>query len=289
MTTAELISGAELGAEVRACVASTVSAVARADSPLQRLAGGPGQQLRASLVLESARASSRSFAWRDVIHLGAAVELLHLGSLVHDDVVDGARLRRGVDVAVRDEREAETRLLEGLACAHAALDLVLRTSQAYAGVFASRLPALATGQVLDAQRVGRTLSAAELVDVHAHKTGALFAVAIELGLVASQAASRRRLSMARAVGSSLGVTYQFIDDCRELLGADTAKSARDRATGRDLFAVGRESDSVTQALEIAGGSLAAAEALWNECFGVRPEPAGAFARITAMLEELREA
>src|SRR5699024_1301969 len=158
--------------------------------------------------------------------------------------------------------------------------VVLRCSPDYGRLFTTRLSTLATGQILDAQRAGYQLVAAELAGIHASKTGSLVATSIELGLVATQTASRRRMSLARSIGTSLGLCYQLVDDCRDFVGLDPLKSATDATTGRSLLAstTGHRAP-VDQALVTAGRSLASARSLWAVCFGRQPEPDGTFGRI----------
>src|SRR5699024_9895781 len=118
MTSLETADSASFCEEVSATVLDSVMNLIPVDSPMYAVAAGPGKKLRGQLVREAALATGRQFAWSDVVNLAAAVELLHLGSLIHDDVVDGAEVRRGVDVTASDSRAAEARLLDGLACVH---------------------------------------------------------------------------------------------------------------------------------------------------------------------------
>jgi len=179
---------------------------------------GPGKRLRPALVIAACEAAGGAEA--DALAVAAAIEMLHAYTLVHDDLpaMDDDVERRGrptVHVAF-DEAIA---ILAGdglLTEAFGALaDLGARAGEAVA-VLARRAGAreLLGGQAIDLayQAAGRSAGTlAEVEQLHAAKTGALFAASTELGAIAAGADADARARLAR-YGMAIGVAFQHADD-----------------------------------------------------------------------------
>ncbi|MEV4704407.1 polyprenyl synthetase family protein [Actinoplanes sp. NPDC049316] len=178
--------------------------------PCRRLALAGGKRLRASLVLTVAGGAAAA------VPAAAAVELLHLATLVHDDLLDDAPERRGVPTVHAAEGPATAILagdvLIGLAGRYAA-----RAGSEASELMGDALVDLCAGQALEAAHrhdpgvtVTTALRIAEL------KTGTLIATACELGAVAG-GGSRDGL---RAYGLAFGLVLQLLDDLLDLLTDD---------------------------------------------------------------------
>ena len=181
-----------------------------------------GQLLRATLVL----ASGSPLGASDSALLPAAVsiELLHLASLVHDDIIDEATERRGgpaLHVAAGRDRA----LVVGDFLIVAAFDVIgeMRGS-ASEGAFAASVNALSKGaqlccfgQLEELDPRDRVPAEAHYLDVVAQKTGSLFAAAATLGALAA-GADPEGLATLAALGTQLGVAYQIRDDLRDRAG-----------------------------------------------------------------------
>jgi heptaprenyl diphosphate synthase len=179
-------------------------------SPVSALTARPGKRLR-SLLLGACARFGRADQVR-LARLGALVELLHLASLLHDDVLDRAATRRGAPAA-HTVVGPEKALLAGLACfalagmeaaaAGGGLDLVVGTTMAR----------LAYGEMLDLERAFDTaLPLPDYLELTERKTGDLFRLSCHLG--AAEAGVGQDLARGLAqFGADFGVAFQILDDC----------------------------------------------------------------------------
>jgi octaprenyl-diphosphate synthase len=188
-----------------------------------------GKRIRPALVLLTAHATGGSTPQH--LDLAVVVELVHLATLVHDDIMDGATKRRGRPTAVA-KWGAELSVLVGdcLFC-HA-----LKLSCQFPDPSISRHVAEAanevcSGEILQTQRrFDLKLSLAEYIKIISMKTGALFRVSTELAAVLN---GRRpdEVTALRNYGDYLGIAYQIYDDCLDLVGTEGATG---KTVGTDL-------------------------------------------------------
>ena len=206
---------------------------------------GGGKRVRAALVYAAGEASvgtgqSLSSAQAKALdHAGAAVELIHAYSLVHDDLpcMDNDDLRRGRPTTHRQFDEA-TAMLAGDALQPLAFELLAQTPVAPALVIqAVELLArsagslgMAGGQAIDCLAVGQALSQAELQVMHSMKTGAMLQASVLLGGMVVGAGSATREGLER-YASAVGLAFQVADDILDVT-ADTAVLGK--TAGKDL-------------------------------------------------------
>lgn len=163
--------------------------------------------------------------------LAVILELVHIASLVHDDIMDGAELRRGAPTAAAKWGSALSVLLGDMLFAHA-----LELSSEYADSGISRAIARASrdvcaGEILQTQRRhDLTLTVPEYLKVIEMKTAALFAAAMELGARLNQRDAGVTEAM-KNYGLRLGTAYQIYDDCLDLVGDEQAAG---KTLGTDL-------------------------------------------------------
>jgi farnesyl diphosphate synthase len=209
---------------------------------MRHAALGGGKRLRPFLVVETARLLGHEDA--GAFQAGAAVELLHCYSLVHDDLpaMDDDDLRRGKPTVHRAYDEA-TAILVGDALLTLAFDLLAdETTHRYAAVRialvsglarASGLGGMVGGQMLDLAAEGRyepvDLGEAEIRRLQAMKTGALLAFSVEAGAILARADGDARERLA-AFGRALGAAFQVADD---LLDREASAETLGKRTGKD--------------------------------------------------------
>lgn len=182
-----------------------------------------GKQLRAALVLLVARASGR--AGEEHPRLAAIVELIHLATLVHDDVLDGAEKRRRV-ACVNSRWDNQTAILLG--------DFLYSRAFGLSTELASRLPSRLLAKTTSRLCAGEIEQAAQRYNfeqgqigyerIAAAKTGSLYSAACELGARYDGedrfgADDELGRSMA-AFGEELGLAFQIIDDCLDVVGEE---------------------------------------------------------------------
>jgi geranylgeranyl pyrophosphate synthase len=229
---------------------------------------GGGKRLRPALVRLFARALGGTD--REAELPGAAVELVHTYSLVHDDLpcMDDDDLRRGRATCHVVYGEALA-VLAGDALLTRAFELLAQAGPAAAQMVAALArgagPAgMVGGQVLDLEAEGSRATRATVDRVHRTKTAALIESSCELGALAA-GADPGTLTEVRAYGLALGLGFQAVDDLLDLtgdaatLGKTPGKDERhDRANMARVIGLEAAREA---ACELAGRARSAAAAL----------------------------
>ncbi len=160
-----------------------------------------------------------------LVSAAAAVELVHMATLVHDDLIDGATTRRGRPTVARAHGAQAAIQVGDFLFARAFGELTRVGSAAAVQMLAEAALDLALGEI-DQQRAAHdlTLSVDSYMARCRRKTGALFSVACRLGAVLSGAGSEAEARLA-AYGEHVGVAFQIFDDILDIAGspAETGK------------------------------------------------------------------
>jgi geranylgeranyl pyrophosphate synthase len=211
----------------------------------EALAAG-GKRLRPLLVFLTAPEGDEPLA------AGAAVELVHTATLVHDDLIDRAEYRRGRAAAWATHGAPAARAAGDYLFARAFAELAATGNHEAVRFLAAATLALARGEALQrAQAHDPDTTVDSYLDRCALKTGKLFEAACLLG-------SRGDASLG-AFGLALGIAFQIADDILDCSGetTETGKIAgtdlREGTPTLPLILAAREDRSVRQAL--AGGPL----------------------------------
>ncbi|HET6950658.1 MAG TPA: polyprenyl synthetase family protein [Acidimicrobiales bacterium] len=241
-----------------------------------RVAEAGGKRLRPLFTIVSA-AVGDTFDDR-VVAAAAAVELVQVGSLVHDDILDGAATRRGRPTINAAEGINHALLAGDYVLARAA-ELAASVSGEAARILAAALGELCEGQVLEMRDLfepGRHVDD-YLASVRG-KTAALFECATRLGAHCAGLSDRNTLALTR-FGDAFGMGFQVLDDVLDLIadadrlgkptGADIAAgvytlpvlTALAGDQGDELRGLLREPDRVDDALELVHRSGTVASAL----------------------------
>jgi heptaprenyl diphosphate synthase component 2 len=190
----------------------------------------PGKLLRPTLVFLAARFGRRSDR-EVVINLAESLELVHTASLVHDDVVDRAALRRNVPT-VNAKWNDDIALIVGdyLFAKAYALAAVLPDPQVIA-IVAQTVFALCDGE-LGEITAGRGLPGEQTyLDRIELKTASLYAACCQGAALLTEADPEHVASLG-AFGTNLGMAFQITDDVLDLVGDETDFG---KMVGRDLL------------------------------------------------------
>jgi geranylgeranyl pyrophosphate synthase len=254
--------------------ASRVESFPRLAEVLDYVLDWPGKHLRPVVTLLSSQFHPHTPS--AAVSMAAAVEMLHIATLVHDDTVDMSDLRRGratvssrygkdVAVLVGDYLFAKS---ASVACDAGDLRAVQLFAEAVMALSKGELRELVTIGVWDPSRENYSRRIEE-------KTASLFAAAAEVGAVLSGAPDSDAVRF-RAYGYNLGMAFQIIDDILDFKGTEEAVG---KPVGNDLsqgvltlpailyveahpedpvmhaaFASRKDLDKVRQAVELVRGS-----------------------------------
>jgi geranylgeranyl pyrophosphate synthase len=190
------------------------------------LAAG-GKRLRPMLVFICGAAGSDA-----LVRAGAAVELLHMATLVHDDVLDRAELRRGRPTVYARGGAAAATATGDLLFSRAFAELTLTGDAGAVRVLSSASSALARGELMQREDAWsgavtpeRYLERCEL------KTARLFEAACRLGAILGRPGAQAAEALG-AFGSRIGVAFQIFDDVLDVSGP-TERTGKPR--GADLL------------------------------------------------------
>ncbi len=177
-----------------------------------------GKRLRPVLALLAGGASGR--VGSEHVDLAVIVELIHIATLVHDDIMDGADLRRDQPTANAKWGNALSVLLGDCLFAHALKLAADYGDPSICQKIAKASAEVCSGEIIQTQRRhDLNLSTEDYYRIIEMKTAALFAVACELGAYLSKA-DRTVIEALRTFGLRIGVAYQIYDDCLDLAGTE---------------------------------------------------------------------
>lgn len=225
------------------------------------LAAG-GKRLRPLLVFLCA---GQAEPGERVVAAAAAVELLHMATLVHDDVLDRAPLRRGYPTVFASAGRDAATATGDLLFARAFAELAGTGSAAAVQALSTASTALARGELIQRDDAwSPTVTVARYRERCALKTGSLFAASARLGAELGGRDSATAGTLA-AFGDRIGVAFQVLDDVLDVSGPveDTGKHR-----GTDLLdgtvtlplILARERDPELAALDLRAAAATPREA-----------------------------
>jgi geranylgeranyl pyrophosphate synthase len=198
------------------------------------LIGSGGKRLRPALALLSARliASEQDNAFRQrLISLAAAVEMLHTATLVHDDVIDGALLRRGAPTLNAIWSPGTTVMAGDYMFARAALFSAETENVRVIKLFSDTLQIIVDGELR--QLFARNQYAQEREDYYQRiyaKTASLFSAATESTAVLL-GVSDIQIQSLKEFGYNFGMAFQIVDDILDFTSDETTLG---KPAGSDL-------------------------------------------------------
>lgn len=156
-----------------------------------------------------------------LVTLAASIEMLHTATLVHDDLIDGAILRRGIATLNSQWSPAATVLTGDFIFARAAKLAAETNSVAVIRLFAETLTTIVNGeltQLFSSRRVANR----EDYDRRIHaKTASLFELATASGALLSPA-SKDMVEKLRCFGNAIGMAFQIVDDILDFTGEQSS-------------------------------------------------------------------
>ncbi len=184
-----------------------------------------GKRLRPALVRLSAAASGKPYDPHRAVQLGCAMEMIHMATLIHDDVIDDADTRRGAPTAF-SRYGATASILGGDVLLAKAMELLaLDGDLAIIRMVSRAVVELAEGEVEELTLRGRLdISAEEYKQVIRMKTAGFIECCCRVGSLLAGADESTEESLAR-YGHGLGMAFQIVDDVLDFRG-DAAKTGK---------------------------------------------------------------
>jgi len=197
---------------------------------LQYLLSNGGKRIRPALVLLSSRFHPADDD--QVTALAAAVEMLHTATLVHDDLIDGSLLRRGLPTLNSFWNPGATILTGDYLFSRAASLAAETQNTRVVTIFSSTLAIICWGELRQLfSEQGNLPTVTEYYQRISSKTASLFAASTEAGAVLSHA-PEEDIQALRDYGHNLGMAFQIIDDVLDFMG-DEAQMGK--PAGNDLL------------------------------------------------------
>ncbi len=185
---------------------------------LNHILCGGGKVVRPLLAFHSG--SLFNYNHEKLVYMASASELMHIATLVHDDAIDKANMRRG-RATINSIWGVDRAIIFGdYLFAKAAQFAVSTGSLRVVGLFAETLAAISHGELrqgFSAYKLNQTFD--EYLERITGKTAALFALATEGGAVLGEA-SEESIKSLRDFGINLGVSFQIVDDILDFTASE---------------------------------------------------------------------
>jgi octaprenyl-diphosphate synthase len=190
---------------------------------------GSGKRLRPTLVALAAR--SLGPVKEEHATVAVIIEMVHLATLVHDDVMDEAEIRRGQPTLAANWGNEIAVLFGDCLFAQAVKLAASFLTPEVCRAVAAATNTVCTGEILQTRsRRNFEVSRREYFRVIEMKTAELFTLSCDLAALLSEAPARQRAAL-RAFGTAFGTAYQVYDDCVDLFGTEALAG---KSLGTDL-------------------------------------------------------
>ena len=206
-----------------------------------------------------------------LVHVAAAIEMIHAYSLVHDDLpsMDDDDLRRG-QATLHIAYDEASAILAGDALQTAAFEVLVNApgteSQRLSSIICLAEAAggrgMVSGQMIDIQQMGAEVNLEQLQHMHNRKTGALIRASVKLGCISVVEATSDQLNSLESYAQALGLAFQIRDDIidqistTEVLGkTQGADQALNKPNYVDLLGLDRAQEQLDELHEAAKTAL----------------------------------
>ncbi len=207
---------------------------------VKRMLAAGGKRLRPRITLLAAEACGGDSV--DHLPLAAYMELIHVATLIHDDVVDNAQTRRGVNATAVDFGNRISVLAGDYLFAWIFKNVTINYPHPIPNVLSATLADICDGEVLQLQALGNLdLPLETYVEIARKKTASLFAASAQCGAIMG-GGDPRDVEALREFGEAFGIAFQMKDDLLDVtadersLGKPAANDLTERKTTIPLIA-----------------------------------------------------
>ena len=196
---------------------------------VRRMLAAGGKRLRPRMTLLAAQACGGDA--HEHLHLAAYMELIHVATLIHDDVVDNAQTRRGVNATAVDFGNRVSVLAGDYLFAWIFKNVTANYPHPVPHILSATLADICDGEVLQLRALGNLdLPLDGYVEVARKKTASLFAASAACGAIMGGGTSEQ-IEALRAFGDYYGIAFQMRDD---ILDVTADEATLGKPVGNDL-------------------------------------------------------
>src|SRR5436309_6148169 len=177
------------------------------------LRGGGGKRIRPALLLLSSKLFN--YEGRGAVKLASVVEIIHTATLVHDDIIDEAKTRRGRPAANTQWGNAKCVLAGDWLYMQAFKVAVQERNFRILDVLIELTQQMVEGELLQMEKLGKCISLEEHFDLIFRKTACLFSVSMRLGAILGKSTDEQEEKLGE-YGRNLGLAFQIVDDVLDL-------------------------------------------------------------------------
>src|SRR5213082_543144 len=182
------------------------------------LRGGSGKRIRPALLLLSSKLFN--YQGRGAIRLGAVVEIIHTATLVHDDIIDEAQIRRGRPAANTQWGNSKCVLAGDWLYMQAFKIAVQERNFRILDALIELTQQMVEGELLQMEKLGQLISLDQHFDLIFRKTACLFSTCMRMGAILGGATPEQEESLAQ-YGRDLGMAFQIVDDVLDLTASES--------------------------------------------------------------------
>jgi len=215
----------------------TVSGVEAITEIGEYLRNGGGKRIRPALLLLSSKLFD--YQGRGAVRLGAVVEIIHTATLVHDDIIDEAEIRRGRPAANTQWGNSKCVLAGDWLYMQAFKVALQERNFRVLDTLIDLTQQMVEGELLQIEKLGKLISLDEYFDLIFRKTACLFSVCMRMGAILGGATPEQEENLAQ-YGRDLGMAFQIVDDLLDLTASETVLGkpvASDLREGKVTMAV----------------------------------------------------
>ncbi|HEY1659773.1 MAG TPA: polyprenyl synthetase family protein [Candidatus Sulfotelmatobacter sp.] len=195
----------------------TVSGVQAITEIGDYLRNGGGKRIRPALLFLSAKLFD--YRGRGAVRLGAVVEIIHTATLVHDDIIDEAKTRRGRPAANTQWGNSKCVLAGDWLYMQAFKIAVQERNFRILDTLIELTQQMVEGELLQMEKLGKLIALEEYFDLIYRKTACLFSVCMRLGAILGGATEAQEEALGR-YGHDLGMAFQIVDDMLDLTASE---------------------------------------------------------------------
>lgn len=196
----------------------TVSGVEAITEIGEYLRNGGGKRIRPALLLLSSKLFN--YEGRGAVRLGAVVEIIHTATLVHDDIIDEAKTRRGRPAANTQWGNSKCVLAGDWLYMQSFKVALQERNFRILDALIELTQQMVEGELLQMEKLGKLISLEEHFDLIYRKTACLFSVCMKMGAILGGATPEQEENLAK-YGRNLGMAFQLVDDVLDLTASES--------------------------------------------------------------------